>query len=90
MSGDRSIDSSLDHPDLELVGFYVYSDGKVGRDAGEIAWREPVRVVATDQLEEILALDADMVVHAARPVLGCPALAVELRGPRPRHGATHP
>ncbi|MHC4504529.1 MAG: NAD(P)H-dependent amine dehydrogenase family protein [Planctomycetota bacterium] len=64
--GKTCLRAILDHPDLELVGLYVYSDGKVGRDAGEIARREPVGVVATDQIEEILALDADVVVHAPR------------------------
>jgi hypothetical protein len=64
--GKSCLRAILDHPDLELVGLYVYSDGKVGRDAGEIARREPVGVAATDQIEEILALDADVVVHAPR------------------------
>jgi hypothetical protein len=64
--GKTCLRAILDHPDLELVGLYVYNDEKVGRDAGEIARRVPVGVVATDRIEEILALDADVVVHAPR------------------------
>jgi hypothetical protein len=42
---------------VELVGVYVYGRDKVGKDAGEIA---------TDEVEVILALEADVVIHAAR------------------------
>jgi len=64
--GKTCLRAILDHPDLELVGLFVYSEEKVGRDAGEIARREPVGVAATNRIEEILALDADVVVHAPR------------------------
>lgn len=64
--GRTCLRAILDHPDLELVGLYVYSDQKAGRDAGEIARRAPVGVKATRDVDEILALDADVVVHAAR------------------------
>jgi hypothetical protein len=56
----------LEHDDLELVGLRVYNNKKVGRDAGEIAGGKAVGVIATDDIEDILALDADVVVHAAR------------------------
>jgi 2,4-diaminopentanoate dehydrogenase len=64
--GRTCLRAILDHPELELVGLYVYSDQKAGRDAGEIARRPPVGVIATRDVDEILALDADVVVHAAR------------------------
>jgi hypothetical protein len=64
--GKTCLRAIIDHPDLELVGLYVYSDGKAGRDAGEIARRPPTGVIATHSVEEILALQADVVVHAAR------------------------
>jgi 2,4-diaminopentanoate dehydrogenase len=56
----------IDHPDLELVGLYVYSENKAGKDAGEIARRETTGVRATQSVDEILALDADVVIHASR------------------------
>lgn len=64
--GKACLRAVIDHPDLELVGLFVYSDKKVGRDAGEIARRAPTGVIATNDREEILALDADVVIHAAR------------------------
>jgi hypothetical protein len=56
----------IDHPGTELVGLYAYGANKVGKDAGDIARREPTGVIATNSVEEILALDADVVIHAAR------------------------
>ena len=64
--GKTCLRAVIDHPDLELAGLYVYSDRKVGRDAGEIARRAPTGVIATNRIEEILALDADVVIHAPR------------------------
>ena len=64
--GKTTLRSVIEHPDLELVGLYVYSDRKVGRDAGEIARLEPTGVIATNDIDEILALDADVVLHTAR------------------------
>jgi hypothetical protein len=53
------------HPELELVGCWVHSPSKAGRDAGELAGlAEPLGVTATDSIEEILALDADCVLYA--------------------------
>ena len=34
--GKDAIEGVLAHPELELVGVWVYSADKVGRDAGEI------------------------------------------------------
>lgn len=53
----------IDSPELELVGLKVHSPDKVGRDAGEIVRRGDTGVLATDQMDEILELDADVVLH---------------------------
>jgi hypothetical protein len=53
----------IDHPALELVGLKVHNPGKVGRDAGDIVRRPPTGITATDQIEDILTLDADVVLH---------------------------
>lgn len=53
----------IDHPALELVGCKVFTADKHGVDAGVIAGREPIGVKATMDLDEILALDADVVLH---------------------------
>jgi 4-hydroxy-tetrahydrodipicolinate reductase len=55
----------IEHPDLELVGLYVYSDQKVGVDAGTLCGLGPVGVTATRDIEEILALKADCVLYMA-------------------------
>lgn len=64
--GKAVLRSMIDHPGVEVVGVYVYSASKVGRDAGELANRPPTGVLATDDVDAILALDADVVVHAGR------------------------
>lgn len=56
----------LDHPAIEVVGAYVYSPQKVGKDVGELVRRPPVGVRATDRVEDIVAMDADVVIHAGR------------------------
>lgn len=50
-------------PVFDLVGVLVHSQDKVGRDAGEIAGVAPTGVVATDDVESIVALDADCVFY---------------------------
>ena len=62
--GKAAIEAVLLHPDLELVGCWVHSAAKRGVDVGELIGREPLGVVATDDVDEILALDADAVVYA--------------------------
>lgn len=54
------------HPDLELVGVWVSDPAKVGRDAGELAGlgRE-LGVIATSDVDELLALAPDCIVHTA-------------------------
>jgi hypothetical protein len=65
--GTEAIKGVLAHPELELVGAWVHSDAKVGRDVGELAGVGPIGVRATNRLDEICAIDADAVVYA--PVL---------------------
>ncbi len=54
------------HPDLELVGVWVSSDAKAGRDAGELAGLgRDLGVVATTDAAALLALRPDCIVHTA-------------------------
>ena len=62
--GKAAIEGVLDHPELELVGCWVHSDNKHGKDAGDLIGRAPVGVTATSDEDEVLALDADCVVYA--------------------------
>ncbi len=61
--GLRSLQAVIEHPDLDLVGLYVYSETKVGRDAGELCGLAPTGVVATRDVEEIVALQPDCVLY---------------------------
>jgi len=62
--GQASIQGITDHPELELVGCWVHSENKVGQDAGAIAGIAETGVLATNSIDEILALDADCVVYS--------------------------
>ncbi|GAA3207869.1 hypothetical protein [Actinocorallia longicatena] len=64
--GKTTLRAVLDAPDLELAGLFVYGDRKAGRDAGDIARRPLTGVIATRDRAEILATDADLVIHAPR------------------------
>lgn len=61
--GARAMRQTIRHPDLELVGCYVHSESKAGRDAGELAGIEPIGVKATNKIAEILALKPDCVLY---------------------------
>lgn len=61
--GLRSLRAVIEHPDLELVGLYVFSEAKAGKDAGELCGLPPVGVAATRDLDEILALHPDCVLY---------------------------
>jgi 2,4-diaminopentanoate dehydrogenase len=74
--GTAAIGAVVAHPDLELVGTWVHSADKHGRDAGELAGLDPVGVAATTDVDEILALDADCVVYS--PLLPDEAQVVAL------------
>jgi hypothetical protein len=50
-------------PEFDLVGVLVHSAEKVGKDAGEIAGIAPTGVIATDDVEAVIALDADCVFY---------------------------
>ncbi len=55
----------IKHPDLELVGVWVHSPDKAGRDAGELCGLPATGVLATNDVDALLALDADCVSYTA-------------------------
>jgi hypothetical protein len=61
--GQVGIRHFADSPVFDLVGVLVHSKDKVGKDAGEIAGAAPIGVVATDDIESIIAMDADCVFY---------------------------
>jgi hypothetical protein len=64
--GMVSLREVIRHPDLQLVGLRVYDERKLGRDAGDIAGMGPTGVMATDRIDDILALQADCVLYMAK------------------------
>jgi len=62
--GQISIRHFFNTPAFELVGAYVTSEAKHGKDAGEIAGIDRMDVQCTIKKDEILALDADAVNYA--------------------------
>jgi hypothetical protein len=62
--GRAAMDGVLDHPDLELVGCWVHSPDKDGRDAGTLLGRDDLGVRATRDVDALLGLDADCVVYS--------------------------
>lgn len=61
--GLRSLRNVIEHPQLELVGLYVYSETKRGQDAGALCDLPATGVKATTSLDEILALKPDCVLY---------------------------
>jgi hypothetical protein len=54
----------IENPIFELVGVLVTNPEKVGKDAGELAGLPPTGVLATNDVEKIIALEADGVHYA--------------------------
>ncbi len=67
--GRASIAAVAGRPDMEIVGLLVNNPDKVGRDIGQLAGIADLGVTATDDVEEILALEADVVLHMPLPSL---------------------
>lgn len=61
--GRHALRTIIERPDFELAGVRVYDPSKVGKDAGELVGSDPVGVVATDDTEAILSIDADCVCY---------------------------
>ncbi|MGV0813425.1 dihydrodipicolinate reductase [Mycolicibacterium boenickei] len=62
--GKAAVEAVVNHPELELVGCWVHSADKSGRDVGEILGREPLGVVASSNKDDVLAIDADCVMYS--------------------------
>jgi len=61
--GAGSLRAIVRHPSLDLVGLYVHSESKAGRDAGEICGIEPIGIKATRKIEDVIALKPDCVMY---------------------------
>ena len=62
-TGLHSLRNVIEHPRYDLVGVRVYSDAKVGRDAGDLCGLASTGVTATRDIDDILAAKPDCVMY---------------------------
>ena len=64
--GRHSLQAIIGRPDLELVGVHAANPDKIGRDAAELCGlSEPTGVIATDDIDALIALKPGCVVYTA-------------------------
>ncbi len=63
--GTHALRGIIDHPDLDLAGLWVHSPERAGQDAGVLAGVAPNGVLATNDLDALLASDAQMVCYCS-------------------------
>lgn len=61
--GRMVIPEVVRHPRFELAGVGVHNPEKVGRDAGTLCGTEPIGLMATDDLDALVATEPDALVH---------------------------
>ena len=65
--GRHALRLIVERPDLKLVGLHSHSADKIGRDASELcAGPGPTGIVATDDVEALLATGADCVLYTSQ------------------------
>ncbi|AIT80577.1 hypothetical protein [Novosphingobium pentaromativorans] len=62
-TGRLALGAILERPGLELVGQYVWNAEKAGRDAGELIGRPAVGVIATQDIDALIALRPDVLTY---------------------------
>lgn len=62
--GKAALKYFIENPVIDLVGVYVTNPEKVGKDAGDLVGLPKTGVIATDDVEAIIALKADCVLFA--------------------------
>jgi hypothetical protein len=63
--GIHALRGIAQHPDLELVGLWVSSESKAGRDAGELCGIGTTGVIATRDADTVIGMKADCVSYMA-------------------------
>jgi hypothetical protein len=62
--GSAALKYFIENPVIELVGVYVTNPKKVGKDAGDLVGLPKTGVPATDDLDALVAMDADCVLYS--------------------------
>ena len=63
--GTHALRGILQHPGLELAGLWVHGADKVGQDAGTLAGLPSTGIMATNDLDALLRLDAQVVCYCS-------------------------
>ena len=63
--GSIAVRAVAENPGTDLVGVWVHSPEKAGRDAGELVGIGPIGVITTNDADELIALQPECVVYAA-------------------------
>jgi hypothetical protein len=74
--GRAAVEGILRHPELTLVGCWVHGADKEGRDVGELCGLAPTGVIASRDIDALLALEADCVMYS--PIMADPDLVARL------------
>lgn len=61
--GARALRRVIEHPDFDLVGVWVHSEAKQGVDAGVLAGTDATGVLATNSIDNVIALQPDCVLY---------------------------
>ncbi len=61
--GSRALKTVIEHHDYDLVGLWVSSPDKVGKDAGALCGLPDTGIKATNSAADLIALDADCVLY---------------------------
>ena len=65
--GRHALRAVIGRPDLELVGVHASGPDKIGQDAADLCGiDDPTGVIATDDLDALVGLDADCVVYTTQ------------------------
>jgi 2,4-diaminopentanoate dehydrogenase len=65
--GVHALRALIEHPDHELVGVHAANPAKIGADAAELCGLStPTGVIATDDVDALVALGADCVVYTTQ------------------------
>jgi hypothetical protein len=65
--GRHALRQLIERPDLELVGVHASGADKIGSDAADLCGlKEPTGVLATDDLDALVALKADCVIYMSQ------------------------
>jgi hypothetical protein len=65
--GQHALRHVIEHPDLELVGVHASSPSKIGHDAADLCGLpDATGILATDDLDALVALHADCVVYTSQ------------------------